>query len=101
MTRTPQFIAYLSKGRGVRTAYLSLTRGEGGQNLIGPEIGDPLGVIRTQELLAARRVDGGQQFFTRRRTLASPKATNKPSSSGTVARSSRTWCASSVSFSPT
>ena len=60
-----QFIAYLSKGRGVRTAYLSLTRGEGGQNLIGPEIGDPLGVIRTQELLAARRVDGGQQFFTR------------------------------------
>ena len=60
-----QFIAYLSKGRGVRTAYLSLTRGEGGQNLIGPEIGDPLGVIRTQELLAARRVDGGQQFFSR------------------------------------
>ena len=60
-----QFIAYLSKGRGVRTAYLSLTRGEGGQDLIGPEIGDPLGVIRTQELLAARRVDGGQQFFTR------------------------------------
>ena len=60
-----QFIAYLSRGRGVRTAYLSLTRGEGGQNLIGPEIGDPLGVIRTQELLAARRVDGGQQFFTR------------------------------------
>ena len=60
-----QLIAYLSKGRGVRTSYLSLTRGEGGQNLIGPEIGDPLGVIRTQELLAARRVDGGQQFFTR------------------------------------
>ena len=68
-----QFIAYLSKGRGVRTAYLSLTRGEGGQNLIGPEIGDPLGVIRTQELLAARRVDGGQQFFTRARDFGFSK----------------------------
>ena len=48
-----------------RTAYLSLTRGDGGQNLIGPEIRELLGVIRTQELLAARRVDGGEQFFTR------------------------------------
>jgi LmbE family N-acetylglucosaminyl deacetylase len=60
-----QFIAYLAKERAVRVGYLSLTRGEGGQDLIGPEIGDPLGVIRTQELLAARRIDGGQQFFTR------------------------------------
>lgn len=68
-----QFIAYLSRGRGVRTAYLSLTRGEGGQNLIGPEIGDPLGVIRTQELLAARRVDGGEQFFTRARDFGFSK----------------------------
>ena len=49
----------------MRTAYLSATRGEGGQNLIGPEQGDLLGVIRTQELLAARKVDGGEQFFTR------------------------------------
>jgi len=49
----------------MRTAYLSLTRGEGGQNLIGPEQGDELGIIRTQELLAARRIDGGEQFFTR------------------------------------
>src|ERR1041385_8382760 len=46
-------------------AYLSLTRGDGGQNLIGPELRDELGVIRTQELLAARRIDHGQQFFTR------------------------------------
>lgn len=68
-----QFLAYLSRGRGVRTAYLSLTRGEGGQNLIGPEIGDPLGVIRTQELLAARRVDGAQQFFTRARDFGFSK----------------------------
>lgn len=45
--------------------YLSMTRGDGGQNLIGEELGDQLGVIRTQELLAARRIDGGQQFFTR------------------------------------
>ena len=58
-------LAYLSKGRLVRTAYLSVTRGEGGQNLIGPEQGDALGVIRTEELLAARSIDGGEQFFTR------------------------------------
>ena len=57
-------IAALAKGRMVRAAYLSMTRGEGGQNLIGSEQGDPLGIIRTQELLAARRVDGGEQFFT-------------------------------------
>ncbi len=60
-----QFIAYMAKERAMRVGYLSLTRGEGGQDLIGPELGDPLGVIRTQELLAARRIDGGQQFFTR------------------------------------
>lgn len=47
------------------TAYLSLTRGDGGQNLIGPELGDILGVIRTEELLEARKTDGGQQFFSR------------------------------------
>ena len=58
-------LAYLARGRKVRTGYLSLTRGEGGQNLIGPEQGDELGVIRTQELLAARRIDGAEQFFTR------------------------------------
>jgi LmbE family N-acetylglucosaminyl deacetylase len=60
-----RLIAYLSRGRGYRTGYLSLTRGDGGQNLIGPELGAELGVIRTQELLAARRIDGAQQFFTR------------------------------------
>src|SRR5207244_9689600 len=58
-------LAYLARGRHVRTGYLSLTRGEGGQNLIGPEQGDLLGLIRTQELLAARRIDGAQQFFSR------------------------------------
>ncbi len=60
-----QLIAYLSRGRHYRTAYLSLTRGDGGQNVLGPELGEELGVIRTQELLAARRVDGGRQFFSR------------------------------------
>ena len=58
-------IAYLSNEKLATTAYLSLTRGDGGQNLIGPEIRELLGLIRTQELLAARRIDGGQQFFTR------------------------------------
>ncbi len=58
-------LAYLARGRQVRTAYLSLTRGDGGQNVIGPELYEPLGVIRTEELLAARRLDGAQQFFSR------------------------------------
>ena len=60
-----QLIAWLSRGRHVETAYLSLTRGDGGQNLIGTELGEALGAIRTQELLAARRIDGGHQYFTR------------------------------------
>jgi len=59
------FLSWLSRGRGYRTAYLSLTRGDGGQNVIGPELGDKLGVARTQELLAGRRLDGAQQFFSR------------------------------------
>jgi LmbE family N-acetylglucosaminyl deacetylase len=58
-------IAYFARGRHIRTAYLSATRGEGGQNLLGTEQGEALGLIRTQELLAARRIDGGEQFFTR------------------------------------
>ena len=58
-------LALFSKGRKYRTAYLSVTRGEGGQNLVGPEQGEELGLLRTQELLAARRVDGAEQYFTR------------------------------------
>src|SRR5437764_2607150 len=58
-------LAYLARERGVRTAYLSLTRGDGGQNLLGTEKGELLGLVRTQELLAARRIDGAEQFFTR------------------------------------
>ncbi len=60
-----RLITYLSKDKLYRTGYLSMTRGDGGQNLIGDEQGIDLGLIRTQELLAARRVDGGEQFFTR------------------------------------
>ncbi|CAL2081442.1 PIG-L family deacetylase [Tenacibaculum sp. 190524A05c] len=60
-----RLIAYLANNVKARTAYLSLTRGDGGQNLIGPEIRELLGVIRTQELLAARGVDGGEQRFSR------------------------------------
>jgi LmbE family N-acetylglucosaminyl deacetylase len=58
-------ISWLENQRHVRTAYLSLTRGDGGQNLIGPELGARLGVLRTQELMQARRIDGGEQFFSR------------------------------------
>ena len=60
-----RLISYLTHNIHANTAYLSLTRGDGGQNLIGTEIRELLGVLRTQELLAARGVDGGQQFFTR------------------------------------
>ncbi len=58
-------IAWLARGHRAETAYLSLTRGDGGQNLIGNELGEALGVIRTEELLAARRIDGAHQYFTR------------------------------------
>ena len=60
-----QLICFLARGRHYRSAYLSVNRGDGGQNVLGPEFGEELGVIRTQELLAARRLDGGEQFFTR------------------------------------
>ena len=60
-----RLIAYLENGKRFDAAYLSLTRGDGGQNVIGPELREGLGLIRTQELLAARGIDGGEQFFTR------------------------------------
>ena len=58
-------VALFARGMGAQVAYLSLTRGEGGQNLIGPELGPELGIIRSDELLAARRIDGARQFFAR------------------------------------
>ena len=60
-----RLLAYLANEKLYRTGYLSLTRGDGGQNLIGDEQGVDLGLIRTQELLAARRIDGAEQFFSR------------------------------------
>ncbi|HBK84031.1 MAG TPA: LmbE family protein, partial [Flavobacterium sp.] len=60
-----RLISYFANHYHAQTAYLSLTRGDGGQNLIGSQIREQLGVIRTQELLAARRIDGGIQFFSR------------------------------------
>ncbi len=59
------FIAFMANEKLYNTSYLALTRGDGGQNLIGPEIREQLGMIRTQELLQARRMDGGKQYFSR------------------------------------
>ena len=68
-----QLLTYLARGRHYATAYLSVTRGDGGQNVLGPEFGDELGWIRTNELLAARGLDGGRQFFTRARDFGFSK----------------------------
>lgn len=72
-----RLLAYLSKDRLYRTGYLSLTRGDGGQNLIGDEQGIDLGLIRTQELLAARRIDGAEQFFSRAFDFGFSKSTDE------------------------
>ncbi len=60
-----RLISYLSNEKKARTAYLSITRGDGGQNLVGPELRELLGLIRTQELIEARKIDGGEQLFSR------------------------------------
>jgi LmbE family N-acetylglucosaminyl deacetylase len=70
-----RLLAYLSREKMYRTGYLSITRGDGGQNLIGDEQGVELGLIRTQELLAARRIDGAEQFFTRAYDFGFSKST--------------------------
>lgn len=72
-----RLLAYFSKERKLRTGYLSVTRGDGGQNLIGDEQGISLGLIRTQELLAARRIDGAEQFFTRAYDFGFSKSTEE------------------------
>ena len=69
-----RLLAYLSNHSLLRTGYLSVTRGDGGQNLIGPELGPGLGLIRTQELLAARSLDGAEQLFTRARDFGYSKS---------------------------
>lgn len=72
-----KLISYFSNHYHANTAYLSLTRGDGGQNLIGSELREKLGAIRTQELLAARRIDGGTQFFTRANDFGYSKEPNE------------------------
>ncbi|MQP25841.1 LmbE family protein [Flavobacterium sp. LMO8] len=72
-----KLITYFSNHYHAQTAYLSLTRGDGGQNLIGTELREKLGAIRTQELLAARRIDGGEQFFSRANDFGFSKEPNE------------------------
>lgn len=72
-----RLISYLSNYKKAQTAYLSLTRGDGGQNLIGPELREFLGVIRTQELIEARKIDGGIQYFTRANDFGFSKNANE------------------------
>lgn len=72
-----RLLAYFAKGKLYRTGYLSLTRGDGGQNLIGNEQGVELGLVRTQELLSARRIDGAEQFFSRAFDFGFSKSTNE------------------------
>src|ERR1044072_5700215 len=72
-----RLLAWLARERLYRTGYLSLTRGDGGQNLIGDEQGIDLGLIRTQELLSARRIDGAEQFFSRAYDFGFSKSTEE------------------------
>jgi LmbE family N-acetylglucosaminyl deacetylase len=72
-----RLISWLANEKHYRTGYLSLTRGDGGQNLTGSELREKLGIIRTQELLAARRIDGGEQFFTRANDFGYSKHPNE------------------------
>ena len=72
-----RMISYLANEMKVNTAYLSLTRGDGGQNLIGTEIRELLGVLRTQELMAARRIDNGNQLFSRANDFGYSKHPNE------------------------
>ncbi len=72
-----RLISYLSNEKRAQTAYLSLTRGDGGQNLIGPQLRELLGTIRTQELIEARKIDGGMQFFSRANDLGIQKILKK------------------------
>ena len=72
-----RLLAFFAKEKLYRSGYLSMTRGDGGQNLIGDEQGIALGLIRTQELMAARRIDGAEQFFTRAYDFGFSKTTEE------------------------
>jgi hypothetical protein len=94
-------IAELALGDGADVAYLSITRGEGGQNLIGPELQEGLGLIRSEELLAARRLDGARQFFTRATTSASRAARRDAPNTGPATACWATWWRSCAATGPT
>ena len=96
-----RLLAYLSNHSLLRTGYLSVTRGDGGQNLIGPELGPGLGLIRTQELLAARAMDGAEQLFTRARDFGYSKSPEESLRIWGTTRCSRTWCSPSDAFART
>ena len=80
-------LALLSKGEGIRTTLVTATRGDGGQNEIGPELSDALAALRTEELLAAHRLDGAEQYFTRAVDFATPSVGKRRSRSGVARRS--------------
>ena len=86
-----RLISYLSNDTKARTGYLSLTRGDGGQNLIGPQLRELLGVIRTQELIEARKIDGGEQFFSRANDFGFSKTLMKLYKYGTKKKCFRMW----------
>ena len=94
-----QLLAWLARGARTDAAYLSLTRGDGGQNAIGNELGEALGVIRTEELLAARRTDGARQFFTRAYDFGYSKSaaeTQDPTSASPAPNRLLSWVSSSA-----
>lgn len=86
-----RLISYLNHELHAQTSYMSLTRGDGGQNLIGTEIRELLGVLRTQELLAARNIDGGSQYFSRANDFGFSKTQQKHSKSGMKKQCFQTW----------
>src|SRR3954469_9130098 len=84
-----ELLTVLVRGLGAEAAYLSLNRGEGGQNLIGPELGEALGLLRTEELLAARRLDGARQYFTRAYDFGFSRRWTRHGNTGLVTPSSK------------
>ena len=86
-----RFISYCANEKKMHTGYLSLTRGDGGQNLIGTEIREELGILRTQELLSARSVDGENNFLLELMTLVIPKIQEKHFKFGIRIKYCRTW----------
>ena len=94
-------LADLVLRRGVRTSYLSLTRGEGGQNCLGPESGAALGVLRAGELMASRRYDGAEQLFSRASISATPSAPRMRLPTGRASAWSAASCRRSANCSPT